>query len=477
MDSIWSKTCEREKRPALEEDIRADVIVVGGGMTGILTAWQLEQAGVHAVVLEADQIGGGQTKNTTAKITSQHGMFCRTFLEKKGEETARKYLQANQAAVEEYKRIIREKNIDCDLTECDSYAYSSDMDKLKQETEAARRLGIHVAYEEQIEIPVSCAGAVRFPDQAEFHPLKFLRNLAEELTVYEDTPVTEAGENQVKTPWGSVRGDKIIFAAHFPFINFPGMYFARMHQERSYVLALENGGSLKGMYIGDGKDTLSFRQYDKYILLGGQAHRTGENREGGRYEKLKEAAKEMYPQSQVAACWSAQDCITADRVPFIGQYSSDRPDWYLATGFQKWGMSSAMVSAMLLKDMVCGKKNPYEEVFTPSRFSAEEVPQIMKDGGKAVKGLTRRFFHLPDETAAELKRGHGAVVDTPEGKAGVYKTEEGRICQVDIVCPHMGCELSWNPDELSWDCPCHGSRFDWEGNLIDGPAQEGIAHE
>src|SRR5699024_7303068 len=144
-------------------------------------------------------------------------------------------------------------------------------------------------------------------------------------------------------------------------------------------------------------------------------HRTGENREGGRYEKLIEAAKEMYPQSQVAACWSAQDCITADRVPFIGQYSSDRPDWYLATGFQKWGMSSVMVSAMLLKDMVCGKKNPYEEVFTPSRFSAEEVPQIMKDGGKAVKGLTRRFFHLPDETAAELKRGHGAVVDTPEG--------------------------------------------------------------
>ena len=140
-------------------------------------------------------------------------------------------------------------------------------------------------------------------------------------------------------------------------------------------------------------------------------------------------------------------------------------------------MSSAMVSAMLLKDMVCGKKNPYEEVFTPSRFSTEEVPQIMNDGGKAVKGLTRRFFHLPDETAAELKRGHGAVVDTPEGKAGVYKTEEGRICQADIVCPHMGCELSWNPDELSWDCPCHGSRFDWEGNLIDGPAQEGIAHE
>ncbi len=185
----------------------------------------------------------------------------------------------------------------------------------------------------------------------------------------------------------------------------------------------------------------------------------------------------MYPQSQVAASWSAQDCMTADKIPFIGQYASDHPNWYVATGFQKWGMSSAMVSAMLLKDMICGIENPWTEVFAPSRFSAEEIPQLMKDGRKAVKGLTRRFFHLPEETTAELKRGHGAAVDTPQGKVGVYKTEEGRICQVDIVCPHMGCELTWNPDELSWDCPCHGSRFDWEGNLIDGPAQEGIAHE
>lgn len=181
--------------------------MIGGGMTGILTAWYLKQAGVHAVVLEADQIGGGQTKNTTAKITAQHGMFCSTFLEKKGEERARNYVQANQAAVEEYKRIIREKDIDCNLTECDSYVYSSDRDKLKVEMEAARRLGIDAFLKEKMEIPVSCAGAVGFPGQAAFHPLKFLKALAEELTVYEDTPVTEVGENQVKTPRGNVRVD------------------------------------------------------------------------------------------------------------------------------------------------------------------------------------------------------------------------------------------------------------------------------
>ncbi len=477
MESIWTKTYSRQKQPALNGDIETEAVVIGGGMAGILTAWQLKEAGVKTVVLEADQIGGGQTKNTTAKITSQHGLFCQTFIEKKGEEAARSYLQANQRAVEEYKRITDREKIDCDLTETDAYVYSEDREKLKRETEAAQRLGMNAVFEPQIEIPVVCAGAVRFPGQAQFHPLKFIGALAEQLTVYEDTRVTEVEENLVRTACGSVRADKIIFAVHFPFLKFPGMYFARMHQERSCVTALEDAGTLNGMYLGDGENALSFRQYGKYLLLGGEGYRTGENREGGRYERLTETARTLYPQSRISACWSAQDCMTSDDIPFIGVYASDCPDWFVATGFKKWGMSSAMVSAMILRDMICGNENPYADIFAPSRFSAEELPQIMKDGGKAVKGLTKRLFHLPDETAGALERGHGAVVETPQGKAGVYRTEEGRICPVNIVCPHMGCELSWNPDERTWDCPCHGSRFDCEGNLLDGPAQEGIQYE
>ncbi len=474
MESIWIKTCDRKRRPALKGHIEADVLVIGGGMAGILTAWKLGQSGVHAVVLEADQIGGGQTKNTTAKITSQHGMFCHTFLEKKGEETARNYIQANQAAVEEYKRIIRGNHIDCDLEERDNYVYSMDIEQLKREVEAANRLGVRASLEEWIEIPVSCAGAVRFPNQSEFHPLRFIEALADGLEIYENTRVTDVDEMLVKTEQGSVRADKIVFTTHYPFINFPGMYFARMHQERSYLLALEHAGRLNGMYIGDGKGALSFRQYGPYILLGGQAHRTGENQAGGCYEELKKAAKKMYPDSRVAVYWSAQDCITTDKIPFIGQYAVDRPNWFVATGFQKWGMSSSMVSAMILRDLICGVENPYADVFAPARFSVEEIPELVKDGEKAVKGLVKRFFQIPEETIAALERGHGAVVDTPQGKAGVYKDEDGAIHQVDIVCPHLGCELAWNPDEKSWDCPCHGSRFDYEGNLLDGPAQVGI---
>lgn len=478
MESIWTQTCNhREKRPALDRQIEADVAVIGGGMAGILTAWQLEQAGVRTVVLEADQIGQGQTKNTTAKITVQHGLFCHTFLEKKGEETARNYVQANQEAVKEYKRIIKEEGINCDLTEADSFVYSSDREKLRQETKAAQRLGIRADLKEQIEIPVPCAGAVCFPNQAEFHPLKFLYALADTLKVYEDSQVKEVEDHLVKTSLGSVKADYIVFAAHFPFINFPGMYFTRMHQERSYVLALENTGRIEGMYIGDGEEKLSFRQYDRYLLLGGQGHRTGENKSGGCYQKLKEAAQAYYPDSRVAACWSAQDCITADSIPFIGAYTSDRPGWLVASGFQKWGMSSSMASAMLLCDKICNIENPYAETFAPSRFSTEEIPQIARDSGHAVKELTKRFFHVPEETANVLKRGYGAIVETSQGKMGVYKSEEGEMFKVDIVCPHLGCELTWNPDEQSWDCPCHGSRFDVRGNLLDGPAQEGIQYE
>lgn len=477
MESIWSKTCDRKKNPALSGEIKADVAVVGAGMAGVLTAWQLERAGAHTVILEAGAVGGGQTKNTTAKITAQHGMFCGDFLEKKGEETAQKYVQANQAAVEEYKRIVGQEGIDCGLRECAAYVYSEDAEKTDREVEAARRLGVDASFERSVEIPVSCAGAVCFPGQAQFHPLKFLEALAGRLTIYEDSRVLEAEDHLVRTAEGSVRADKIVFAVHFPFINFPGMYFARMHQERSYVLALENCGSVRGMYIGEGKDALSFRQYGPYLLLGGQGHRAGENREGGRYERLKEMAQTLYPGSRITACWSAQDCVSADGIPFVGQYAGDRPHWLVATGFGKWGMSSSMAAAMLLRDRICGRENPWAKVFEPSRFSAEEIPQIFRDGGKAARGLTRRFFRYPADRADALEPGHGAVVETPQGKAGVYKDERGAIHQVDMVCPHMGCELSWNPDEHTWDCPCHGSRFDADGKLMEGPAQEDIKAE
>lgn len=473
MDSIWSRICRIREREPLSGDIKAEVAVIGAGMAGVLIASALQEAGAHVVVLEADRIASGQTRSTTAKLTSQHGLIYEKLTRTLGTDSARQYAMANEAALAEYRRIVADRGIDCDLEEQSAYVYGDDADALRDEAKAAAALGLPASFTETTALPFPAAGAVRFERQAQFHPLKFLKAMAEPLTIYEKTPVRRVEDHRLITERGTVAADKIVFACHFPFVNFPGLYFARMHQERSYVLALESAPRMDGMWIfADGeKNAFSFRHWGKLLLLGGGGHRCGENSGGGRYETLRQKAREWFPGCREAARWSAQDCMTADGVPYIGQYAESRPDWYVATGFQKWGMTGSMVSAMVLRDMLCGRKNPYAEVFDPGRFDTETVPGILEESGQAVKGLARRFFHIPAETAGKLAPGHGGVVFLEGEKLGVYKDGDGSLHPVDIKCPHMGCQLEWNPDEQSWDCPCHGSRFDCAGGLISGPAQ------
>lgn len=438
MESIWKQTYEIASRPSLCGDIRAEAVVIGAGMTGILTAWQLQREGIRTVVLEADRIASGQTGHTTAKITAQHGDILADFVREKGFKTAAKYVRANLAAVKEYERIISGEGISCDFEKTDSYVYGQEEERMKEEAKVSRQLGAPAFFVKDISFPVSHKSAVRFSDQAQFHPLKFADALARSLTIYEKSPVKEVEDHKVITPGGSVAAKHIIFAAHFPFVNFPGMYFARMHQERSYVLAISGAGTIDGMYIGTGKKSYSFRQYGKWILFGGEAHRTGENAEGGKYEKLKRAAENFFPGCRVEAAWSAQDCMTADKIPFVGTYASSKPGWYVASGFQKWGMTSSMAAAMILRDQICERPNPYADAFAPARFSVGEIGPVGKDTGTAVKQLVSPIF-----------RG-------------------------GIRCSHLGCRLVWNPDEQTWDCPCHGSRFDRQGRKKEGPAQKGI---
>lgn len=271
-----------------------------------------------------------------------------------------------------------------------------------------------------------------------------------------------------------LEANRIVFACHYPFVNFPGLYFARMHQERSYVLALEHAAQVDSMWIGADQGAYSFRNYGDLLLLGGGGHRCGENSAGGKYALLRQKAKAWFPGCREVTHWSAQDCMTADGVPYIGRYAESRPNWYVATGFQKWGMTSAMVSAMLLRDLICGVKNPYAEVFDPGRFDAAALAGIAAESGQAVKGLAKELFEIPSSTAAAVPGGHGGIVFLHGEKLGVYKDEDGQLTPVELRCQHLGCQLERNPDERSWDCPCHGSRFDRFGNLISGSAQEDL---
>lgn len=430
MNSIWSDSVEFPSFEQLKKDIKTDVLIIGGGITGILCAHMLEQVGVDYVLVEADKLCNGITKNTTAKISIQHGLIYHKLVKRFGLEKARMYLDANVAALQEYRKLCQ--NIDCQFETKDNLVYSLNSPaKLEKELHALNQLGYTADYVGKLPLPLSNAGAVRFENQAQFHPLKFLAEISKGLSIYEHTKVRELMPNTAMTEYGRITAQNIIVTTHFPFLNKHGSYFLRMYQHRSYVIAYENAPDVKGMYVDENDKGFSFRNYDNLLLIGGGDHRTGKH--GGNWKEISEFATAHYPDAQARYYWATQDCMTLDEVPYIGAYSKKTENLYVATGFNKWGMTSAMTAAMLLRDMITKKECPYAPVFSPSRTMLR----------------TQLFINAFEATTNLL---------TPTTKR----------------CPHLGCALKWNPQERSWDCPCHGSRFTETGELIDNPATDDL---
>ncbi|AMN34999.1 FAD-dependent oxidoreductase [Clostridium perfringens] len=479
MKSVWSESCKFRKREALNKDIKTDVLVIGAGIAGGLTAYMLKQNGREAVVIDAAEIASGNTKNTTAKITSQHDLIYSKLIAEFGEEKARQYAKANELAIKKYKEIIEDKRIECDFEEKPAYIYSlNEIDVLKEEVEAAKNLGIDAEFVDEANLPFKINGAVKFNNQAQFNPLKFLKGISNELIIYENTRALEIKENLVVTSGGNITANNIVVATHYPIMNAPGYYFMKMHQERSYVLALENTSEIDGMYIDLNKEGYSFRTYNNLLLLGGISHRTGENEEGGSYDELRKVAKKLYPKAKEKYYWSAQDCMTIDGIPYIGRYSSETPNIYVATGFNKWGMTSSMVSAMIISDMILEKENDFSEIFSPRRFDLSlSINNIANDLIETAKNFIAQKVSIPSSEIEHIKNGHGGIIEYNGEKVGIYKNKEGKEFFVSTKCTHLGCQLSWNADELTWDCPCHGSRFDYKGRLIGSPATKDLVED
>lgn len=426
MRSLWKATASLPEFPELVGDVRTDVLIIGGGIAGILTAYLLHEKGVGYVLVEKGRICSGTTGNTTAKITFQHGLIYDKILKSDGTEAARKYLAANRAAFDKYAELCGKTG--CDYEIKDNYVYSTDdRRKLEKEVEALEKIGYIADLCENVPLPVKTVGAVKFPDQAQFNPLKFLSSVAEGLNIYENTFVREMRGNTAVTDKGKIRADTVIAATHFPFINKHGSYFLKLYQHRSYVIALENAQDVNGMYVDECDTGLSFRNYEGLLLLGGGGHRTG--KKGGNWAELRAFAAKKYPDSREKHFWATQDCMSLDGIPYIGRYSAKTHGFYVASGFNKWGMTGSMTAAMLLSDMILGKRNGFASVFDPSRSIVK--PQLFINGAEAVCNLL-----------------------TPSKKR----------------CPHLGCALKWNEAERSWDCPCHGSRFTEHGRVLDNPA-------
>ena len=426
MDSIWLRTAQKPQFDALDGNKKVDVLIIGGGIAGILCTYKLKNAGVDCMLVEADEVCGGITKNTTAKITLGHGLIYDKMIKRFGEDRARLYAEAQSKAIKEYAGLC--KDIDCDFETRDNYVYSLDnRKKIEKEVAALNRIGVKAEFSDARELPFTVASAVRVENQAQFHPLKFLYAIAKDLPIYEHTKVVELMPNKAKTNRGEIAFQKLIIATHFPMLNKHGLYPLKLYQHRSYVIALKGAQTVNGMYVDESDTGLSFRNYGDLLLIGGGGHRTG--KKGGCWQELEDFANKHYKNAEIVGKWATQDCMTLDGVPYIGQYAKFTPDVFVATGFNKWGMTNAMVAADILCDLVRGKANPYATVFDPSRTVLR--PQLAVNAFDSVIGLL-----------------------TPTAPR----------------CPHLGCALKYNPAEHTWDCPCHGSRFTEDGQLIDNPA-------
>lgn len=424
--SLWHATAKAHDHKPLQHDAKTDYLVIGGGICGVLCAYFLQQEGADYMLVEGNRIGGGNTGNTTAKITSQHGLIYERLIHSMGKEKTALYLEAHQSAIKQYRELA--KKYECDFEEKPSGVYSLDSCKaVEREIDALRSVGFPAQYAGELPLPFPIKGAVVFPGQAQFHPLKFLFGISEHLKIYEHTFVKKIDGHTVYTDRGNISAGKIIIATHFPFLNKRGGYFLKLYQSRSYVIALNHAPDVGGIYIDADKKGLSFRNYGDLLLLGDGGGRTGKQYEN--WNMLHSFAASTYPKAKETYRWAAQDCISLDNVPYIGNYSRRTPDLYVASGFNKWGMTSSMTAAMILCDLALGRKNIYQEVFSPSRSMLK--PQLFLNAMESTGNLL-----FPS-----LKR-----------------------------CPHMGCALKWNPQEHTWDCPCHGSRFKEDGKLIDVPA-------
>lgn len=424
--SVWSDSVELPEFEKLHGNKKTDVLIIGGGLCGILCAYSLKNAGIDYILVEGNRIASGNTKNTTAKITSQHGLIYNKLTEDFSAETAALYLKANQIALKEFKDLC--ENIDCDFETRDSFVYSlKSRAAIEKEVDAVNRLGFQARFSNETELPFKIQGAICFPDQAQFNPLKFISAISKNLNIYENTFVREITPSSVITDDGKIYANKIIITSHFPFINKHGGYFLKLFQHRSYVSAYANCHNSKGMYVDEDEKGFSFRTHDNLLLIGGGSHRTGKN--GGCWQEIDQFAKKYYNCSEPEYSWAAQDCMSLDKIPYIGRYSKNTPDLYVATGFNKWGMTSSMVASIILTDMIWGRKNDFIEVFSPQRSCFKS--QLFVNSFESITNLL----------TPTLKR-----------------------------CPHLGCALKWNKAEHSWDCPCHGSRFEKDGKLIDNPA-------
>ena len=482
-ESLWLEGECHQSRPRLTGQVDVDVVVIGGGITGITTALLLGRDGARVAVLEGTQIAGGVTGSTTAKVSALQATVYSKIRSRHGEERAAAYAEASLAGVERVAALAAEERLDCDLARRSAFTYAADASELgtiEDEANAARSAGLAVELTESVDLPYPVAGAVRLDDQLEFHPLRYVRGLADALDrqgslVFEESRVlgVDAGRPcRVRTAGGVVSAERVVVATHYPVLD-RGLFFALLEPARSYAIAARVRGELPhGLSISAGAPTRSVRSHRDLLIVGGEGHTTGAaDASPERYETLERFARRHWDVDAVTHRWSAQDPVPYDHLPLVGAYTPGSSRIFVASGFMKWGLSGGTMAAMLLSDLIAGRANAWVDAFSPHRLSLRAAPKLAQLNAKVgVEFVGDRLRPAQAGSAVEVPIGEARVVRDGLGKTGVFRDDDGELHAVSLRCTHLGCLLRFNSAERSWDCPCHGSRFDVDGEVLEGPA-------
>ncbi|MFP7493864.1 FAD-dependent oxidoreductase [Terribacillus saccharophilus] len=489
--SYWREKTEIPQFESLRYDTESEIVIIGGGITGIVTGYMLAKEGRQVTILEADNLYSGTTGYTTAKLTAQHGLIYDEYIQNFNTDVAKTHYEACMDSIAFVKDAAKAHQIDCHLTEQDAYIYTKEkqnVNKLEKEYDAYQKLGIEGELTDSVPLPFDVEKALIMKGQYQYHPLEFLNGLLQVFLenggkVYTETPADkiEEGENPVVVTKNGLKVTckQVVVASHYPFHDGKGFYFARLHADRSYVVAAKPKQDYPGgMYINADTPSRSIRsieseEHGTLLLIGGESHRTGEGHpEEMYYKELTDFAAYLDTEAPVYM-WSAQDLVTLDNLPYIGHISKGQPNIFVATGYRKWGMTSGIVAGLEITSLINSGISRYKNIYQPSRFHADpDLGSVTKNVMEVAKEFVIGKLEQPYEYVPNLKRGEATKVRFNGLLLGVYKDESGELHQVDTTCTHMKCEVNWNSAESSWDCPCHGSRFSGTGEVIEGPAKK-----
>ena len=494
--SYWIDSFPATDYPALDRDVDVDVAIIGGGIVGTTTASLLKRAGKTVALLESRKLFHGTTGYTTAKVTSGHGFMYQSLAEKHGPEVASEYAAAQETGLDQIASRVAAEGIDCDFERQANFAYCvspDDLSQVRSEVEAEQKAGLASTFTTETDLPFPVAGAVRLENQAQFHPCKYLAHVVAEVPgngshVFENSrvlDVTEGDRCRLDVEGGTVRCDKVVVATNYPLLD-RGLFFARVHPKRSYCIAVEidESAAPEGMYIST-EPTRSIRTTPlgdgkRLLLIGGEGHTVGQETDTRqKYAALEAWTSERFGLTDIRYRWSTQDGSTVDQLPYVGTLRRSSDQIYTATGFAKWGMTNGAIAATVIADTIAGRTNRWASLFDPHRVTVtQSATKFVEENAKvALHWFRDRVVHPQRGTFDDLAPGEAAVRQSGLKNLAGYRDEDGELHVVSAVCTHLACIVNWNTAERSWDCPCHGSRFDHQGRVLQGPAMKDLERE